>query len=479
MQISEQHYAEFIDRLVHEGEPVLKIGPLARVPDDVPPEWADVLTAPDQREAVSRMWSPLADRLPRVCRALRERLRGVGLLCTDDVRASLVYFFKDGKELVPYRGGLPLADAELATAPLPAHFKDFYRIHDGWVSCFTEDYGPARSADWGALPVAWPKVVWKLPPGDLSSDTIVSVFRDGDDLAFAYSSLAHLPLRCRNDGTAELLLDFWLAVDREIGEFLENLDMASAATVVPFSGQEAAHRHERLLGGPIDQPQQAIRRYDHVLQHLREHQRNTIHLGGSFFHRQAFELLLDRAWIEGSSRGQEANLSDYCRRALREWCASIEAGGETDTDEVMAVFGLALALGDAASAHFVATMPASFWGDGSLEAHQLHVLFRLFLSDWPQAERGIGQMLGLTFDGESPPEEKAEIVTRLLESLFRKEHRAFAEWRQRVVEKLCSGPGEPNARLPWRIRLAAFDAVAYRLGIAEQMVTPFANATLT
>jgi hypothetical protein len=467
MQISEQKYYELLDDVLHEGEPELIFLPFGSAFDDMPGAWVDVANASDWRAALRDLWFPLANRLPRVHRALQERLQGIGLLRTEEVSASLIYFF--GKDCsFQFRGRSPLAEKELEASQLPSDYLDFYRLHNGFTLYFSRDNGPLPSAEWLPPDYFREDAKLKIPPGEIFAQALKVVFRIGEEmlLAFDTSKSPALPFVIWRDGTVEPLADMWATVDREVGGLLEEMELTS--TVNGVADLNA-----------LGQLQEATHRHDYLLQHLSDHEARSVRFGGSSFHRQAFELYLDRAWIEAKKNGgQDSNLLGSYHRALREWCASLEAGGETDADEVMAVFGLALALGDAASAHFVATMPASFWGDGSLEAHQLHILFRLYLSDWAQAEAGIGEMLGLTFDGESPPEEKAEIVTRLLESLFRKEHRAFAEWRQRVVEKLCSGPREPNARLPWRLRLAAFDAVAYRLGIAERMIAPFVNATL-
>lgn len=459
MQISEETYYGLLDDVLHEGEPELVFVPFGHAFADAPAAWADVLTATDWKTVLCNLWSPFANRLPRVCRALQERLQGIGLLRTEEVPASLIYFF--GKDCsFQFRGRSPRRETEIETSQLPADFLDFYRLHDGFTLYFSRDNGPLPSTEWLPSDNFWEDVELIMPPGEVSSKDLKVVLRIGEELLLAYdtSKSPGLPFAIWRDGTVEPLADMWAAIDREIGGFLEEMDLASRTNV-----------------GAYYQPPEATRRYDHILQLLIEHQPRDVRLGGSSLHRQAFELFLERAWIDARSGGQEVSLVDYYRRALVEWCSSMESGGDTEAGEVMEVFGLAHALGDAATAHFVATMPAPFWGDGSLEAHQLHVMFRLYLTDWLQAEAGIGELLGLTFDGEKPPDERDEIVARLLESLFRKEHRSFAEWRRRAVDKLCSGPSESNARLPWRIKLAAFDAVAYRLNVAEQMVTSFAN----
>src|SRR3972149_7340109 len=109
MKITEEQYYGLIDRVVHEGNPELLLGPLDRLTADLPSSWLTVLSASDPLEAAAHMWSPVADRLPRVCLALRERLQGVGLLFTDEIPASLIYFFTDGDYIFAYRGRRPLS----------------------------------------------------------------------------------------------------------------------------------------------------------------------------------------------------------------------------------------------------------------------------------------------------------------------------------------------------------------------------------
>ena len=72
-------------------------------------------------------------------------------------------------------------------------------------------------AGWSPLSNLWTDVVWKLPPGDISPETALTVYRDGDDLALAYDTSASpaVPLRCHGDGTVDVLLDMWAAIDRE------------------------------------------------------------------------------------------------------------------------------------------------------------------------------------------------------------------------------------------------------------------------
>lgn len=454
MKITEEQYYGFIDRVVHEGEPELSIGPLSSVPAIVPAEWTQVLTTHDYRAAAAKLWRPMEDRLPRVCLALRERLQGVGLLSTEEISASLIYFFSDGDYLFAYRGRLPLSEGKLSKSHLTEDFLDFYRIHDGWVLYYSEDCGPTPSTEWVPLSSLWTEVAWKLPPGDASPDKLITVYRDGDELAFAYdvSTSPALPLRCRNDGTADVLLDMWAAVDREIAEFLEELDLMSGGVT------EIAH-------ALTDIQRKAMDRYDGLIKHIAERRTTAAHFGGGGIYEQVYYLFLTCAWFERRSTHRGKKIEDHYRQALQHWCANIDLGGQTSPQEMLDMFGLAHILGDTATGHFVATIPTSIWADDTPEALHARVLFCLFLGDVEHAVAFVEQLLGLAFDSDKPPDEKTEIVVRLLESLCQKSTSAYAKWRQKAIDKLCESTTKPKKLLPWNFKLDGFDAVAFRVGI--------------
>jgi hypothetical protein len=455
MQIPEEELCGLIDRVVHEGEPELVLAPLAQAPADLPSIWGQVLTAMDPRFAVTQMWKPLEDRLPRVWRALKERLRGVALLRTREVPASLIYFFKGARFWVEYRGGMPLAETHVPPSLLPAEFLDFYRIHDGWVLYESEDYGPLPSAGWRAVSTLWDEVAWKVPRGEITLDTAIVVYRDGDRLALGYDKPASTarPLVCSSDGTVEPLLDMWSAIDRHISELLEGLELASRRV----AGEDVALARVEAL---------ALHRYKQLLALLPGSSAEAARLGGAAIHEQACDLLLKGVAIGGRRAANPTQIKACYQRALGEWCASVDSGGRPTPREVLDMFGLAHKLGDAATAHFVATIPGFLWLDGSPAAAHVQLLCELYHGVTALSVEHLEQVLGMTFDGGEPPDPQTEIVVRLLESLCRKDRVTYAEWREKADEKLCVGSAEMYARLPWSIRLAGFDAVALRIGIA-------------
>jgi hypothetical protein len=456
MVISDEQHYELIDRVTHEGDPELSVGPFPSVPTDVPSEWAQLLTSHDQREAIAQLWRPMADRLPRIYRALQERLWGVALLRTEDIPASLVYFFSDGDDWIPYRGHRPLSGSDLTSSSLPEEFLEFYRIHDGWVHYYSEDAGPMPSAGWSSLSTLWTAVAWKLPPGDISSEAALAVYRDGDELALAYDTSASpaLPLRCRGDGTLDVLLDMWAAIDRETGVFLEELDLVA--------------NHVSIRRSRTDAQSKAAHRYEELIGRVTERHRLAAHLGGGGVHEQASDLLLNCALWERQGARQRDKIVEYYRRALQHWCTSIDLGGNVGPKRVLDWFGLAHALGDMATAHFIATLPTSIWADDSPEALQARVLLCLYLGDAEHASAFAEELVGLTVDGEDAPDPEAEITSGLLQGLCRRNASAYDEWRQRAVEVLCQSIANQRALFPWNLRLPGFDAVASRLGMKSR-----------
>ncbi len=313
MRISEAQYYELIDAVVREGDPTLIVAPLSSTPAEVPAGWAQLLTSPDPRAAIATLWRPVADRVPRIYRGLQERLHGVGLLRTDEIPASLLYFFSDGDEWIPFRGRPPLEERALRRSPLPKEFLEFYRIHDGWVHHHSEDSGPLPSAGWSPVSTLWSEVVWKVPPGEESYETAIAVYRDSDDFALAYDTSASpaLPLRCYGDGTVDVLLDMWAAVDREIGELLEELDWSATA-----SGRRGRFR--------ADASSTHVSRYQELIARAAECHTLAAHLGGGSADEQAADLLLNCARLEREGAGDRDKIVGYYGQALRHWCASID-----------------------------------------------------------------------------------------------------------------------------------------------------------
>jgi hypothetical protein len=455
MELGEDQLAELIDSVVDEGEPELTIGPLREAPADLPSLWTQALTSRDPAAFVADLWMPMASRLPRVYEAIRDRLRGVGFLRTEEREASLVYLFADRDSVFAFRGYLPLSEDEIEASGLPGEFLDFYRIHNGWVYFDSGDGGPLPASEWLPLSEVWEEVALKLPPGDGSPDTLLTVFREGSDLAIAYdtSRSPALPMHCRNDGSVDVLLDVWTSVDREIGELLEECDVRPGVTRAG-----AAARADSRPG--------AVQRRAELMTRAAERNAVAAHVGGGGIYEQLCDLSLTLARLEKNLGGQREEVVDQYRQALSHFCMSADMGAGVSPGEILDWFGIAHALDDTATAQFVASMPTSIWADDSLAALHARTLFCLYLGDVEHAKEFIDEVLGLTFVEGEEPEIEAEITARLLQALTERDAAGFATARKRAVDELTKGRGQRAALLPWSLRLQGFDAVARTAGIA-------------
>ncbi len=462
MQILDTHSDQLIDRVIHEGDPELWIGPLTIPPADIPLGWTKALTArdpTDQCAAVLRLWKPMEDRLPRVCRALRDRLRGVGLLRTAAVPASLIYFFSDGDDWFEFRGRLPVDEDRLSSSPLPADFLDFYRLHDGWVLYHTEDEGPVPSAEWGPVEDLWEgtpfgATQWNVPPGEVSFESFRVVFRGDEELTFGFDTSVEpaLPLLCRANGTVEILGDMWAAIDDRTGAFLETLDQARAESA--WNALELAECRRK-----------AERRCEDLLKRFGDVESAAMRLGGAAFYEQWWKLLVQRAQGERESAGKPETIADYYRRALRQWCKSMECGALSEPKEVVDFFAVAHSVGDEGASQFIAALPLGTWTDDSLDGIQARVLFQCLLGDVEMAAAELEILTGLT----DPLDPGSEITLRLLESLCHKNRSAYAAYRRRFIEHDLRGSIDNALLIPRDTRLVAYEAVAFRLGLVDKV----------
>jgi hypothetical protein len=452
MRLTEQQLYDLYDLAVGEGEAVLLPGPVRDLPSEVPPEWIEVLTTADCDDAAARLWAPLAGRLPRIQRALRERLAAVAYLATERGGVSLLYLFRDGEDLVAYRGRAPLSAADLAERMLPPEIGDLYRLHDGWTLYVEGDLGPLPAGDWVPLAELDLGIDWRLPPGDLAPDRISVMYRDGEDLLLGFdgSRTPALPVLLRADGSADCLLDPWEALDREIGDFLEELDRTAPATPVATQPRAAVSPTRSLAFST----------------RFRAHQGLASHLGGGAIHRQTAAFLLARASQAGADPAGAAAVLEDRRRGLKHWCSAVELGAAVAPADLIGMFGLAHALGDTQTADFVLTIPAALWDDDSLAAVQVRVLVALGLGDRPLAANLLDELLGLTCDGDQPPAPADASAARLLEALVQRDPAAYATWRRHLMAAWGGDPGSAGQPdLPGSICIGGFDALAARIGL--------------
>ena len=454
MELSEEDHWDLIDHAAEEGDAELWVGPLARCPKDCSPAWREILMDREPHATIGNLWRPMEDRLPRVSRALKERLRGVGLLRTEEVPESLLYFFSSGGEQVEFRGRQPLSGSDLTASRLPDDFLEFYGIHDGFVLYRTESEGPLSKAQWVGGDTLWPEATRQIPVGDCRLSDIVIVFRGGDDSAFGFdtSTTPSIPLVLRSDGTLDVLLDMWTAIDDEMAVILDDCDFTSGTV------QQQDWRSSR------DAPN-ARRRCERLLKHVNPAAGCDNRFSGAAYYRQWARLLLEYASLEWHDSGATARTAALYGDALAKWCISMERASSVDPQSLLDWFALACALPSEKDAVFLATVPSTMWGDGSMAAHQAYALFMLVRGDLERATITMGQLLELTHDGESEPSRYDEAICGVIESLCLKDASGYSSRREQLLVEQPRGTSDFEDWLPWEIRIAGFDAVAHRLGM--------------
>ena len=239
------------------------------------------------------------------------------------------------------------------------------------------------------------------------------------------------------------MLDAWWTIDREVGEFLEELEPAT-----PTLPRTSAPSFE---GPPVPEQRTARPAQGEFAPGF---------LPEGTVHGQSQEIWLEAAISEGARPNSEQRERACCRNALQEWCEAVSTSGRASPGEVLDFFAIAQFLGDSSSAYYIATLPMSVWYDESLGAAQVHVLISVLVGKLELAQAGLENVVGLTFEAGAPPEPADEIIAHLLESILQHNESLFAEWRNKAVRGLAATTG----RIPWKIRLAAFDAAAARSG---------------
>lgn len=215
MIISRKIHRSILEQVADEGDPRL-ILPQDKLParDAIPASWARILAQPNAHELVlSELWDPVKSLLPATLGALRKNLGEVALLLTESRPPSLLYVFDVDGDFYAHRGFAPVTTLPDLGVRLSADLLPFYRLHDGWIDFFSNDFGPAPSSQWQRIGM------------DEKGGGFVGIFGNGSAaLGFSLgagggTAYALWP----GDEEVEEVPDFWAALDEWMAEQLNDL----------------------------------------------------------------------------------------------------------------------------------------------------------------------------------------------------------------------------------------------------------------
>lgn len=214
MPVTQKHIDDVLEATGGEGNPVLHVAPTTVSVPGVPKAWAKVLASPNARtDALMVLWDPMARRVPKILRAMKRLLQGIGLLTTDTRPPSLIYFFTlEDEQPHFYRGYVPASKLPPVAKHLPDDFLQFYQIHDGWVNG-ADFMGPAASGDWIFL-----------GPEEPSNKFLVVVYGTGGVL-LGYDLRESPPLCYLLPGQGdppEIVPKVWARIDRWVSGRMED-----------------------------------------------------------------------------------------------------------------------------------------------------------------------------------------------------------------------------------------------------------------
>jgi len=216
----ENYLTDFPDYLEDEGDVRFELAPLKSIPADLPQAWRGILSSDDPVGGVlGDLWIPWANLLPDTIAGLKEKLRCIGLLQTQQTPYSLIYCFEDHGEAV-YRRGYPCRLIERDEAEkLPDDFLDLYKIHDGWTD-ITGYMGPLPSENWFDLNDIYDDEYSDIIPGVRLEDFLVVCDTGGSGyLGFDLTKSPPLGLVCAVGEPVEVApdvvrtLDEWMAFE--------------------------------------------------------------------------------------------------------------------------------------------------------------------------------------------------------------------------------------------------------------------------
>lgn len=166
------------------------------------------------KDRVKRLWSGMANLMPRSYAVFSEKVLGIALLETRKFGVSLVYFFETGGELVARRGYAPVRKLPIVSANFPVDLSPFYKIHNGLVNFMSYDGGLLPSWEWQTL-----------YDSETKEPSLIKIAVDGSEvLGFDISSMpTRLYFIQPDDQSIEPVSNFWFFIDDLIAGCIEDL----------------------------------------------------------------------------------------------------------------------------------------------------------------------------------------------------------------------------------------------------------------
>ena len=219
--LSNEEVEFLLDHFQPEGRPRLFFGREAELDlvAGIPVAWKAIIAAGKEKISIAlRNMDGVRHVLPKTLKTLRTRLLDVALFTSESKPPSLLYFFREGSELMGQRGYPPANDEELGRVPsavLPL-IADFYCLHNGWVDLFGADGGPLPIAEW--------QHIFADEAG--FSHELFTVYANGTHkIGFeCLPSGVRIHSLWPEDDSVQRIDDFWLVMDEEMALNLEDCD---------------------------------------------------------------------------------------------------------------------------------------------------------------------------------------------------------------------------------------------------------------
>jgi hypothetical protein len=204
--------------------------------EQLPAGWVELFHADDISSQVSKLWEPVAGRLPLFTMHIRRAIQSIALLVADDVFPRLLYVFAKGDKLRVYQGFLPLDKRSQDTQvfeKIPHDVQTLYSVHDGWIFSLDQKMGHLPHDQWHYLDCYWGQdsELINQVPVDMCKTLVVVQHVNGDALCFEARDDGFVTVKWWSDDPnhPKLGVDFWYEYDKWMSARLEEYDDSSLA----------------------------------------------------------------------------------------------------------------------------------------------------------------------------------------------------------------------------------------------------------